>query len=604
MALSTSSRSRNVSSEGSGQAARSKSGSRSGLNLKSQKQTNPVGSVSGSIRSQTDGESIYSFESVSTNGRLLDRLGIESDYTYDDGDEDEEGTDWNRRASTYSVQSTGRLLDRLGLEDDKTNSSGSSLHQQLQQIGRRVSHLGAQRNKSMTAASRVGVQRAPSAPLSSTTRYGAPTQTQPQQKHFTPPQSSEYNVGQVSGNTVAATDNQSIWSLHADMASLESVATISQIVSIHSNESNWSSGTSGSSEASAHTIHGITTPTPPETPKGHRKTNSLPEPDLDELAFDASEDGKHIENEDEDDEDEFRFTSASTSPIPNSPVQVSSQTHSRTPSNPPPPLPYHSPSSFNSGHLPTTSPTPRRILSEPITSPNKFPKQDMSPPARTALAIQLRQNGNHREASYQLQLAANTPNNYPHAMFLYAMALRFGQGVRLNESNSLKWLMRCLLVSQNDANDAYAAKLANVSPEDMILVMNRSLQAEDEVDPGNLYEYYSKLPAPQLGKIVATIKANQNIGASAFHEVGNCLINGWGLPNKDEMLGMTYLAKAASMGSFVSMAQLGELWSTKSKHHKKDYFKASAWLRLSELFGQKSIGNSWIYKDKYMYHKK
>lgn len=63
----------------------------------------------------SDTASIYSFESVSTSGRLLDRLDLDSE----DFDEDF----LRRRESYVLLQSTGRLLDRLGLEDDAEDAS-------------------------------------------------------------------------------------------------------------------------------------------------------------------------------------------------------------------------------------------------------------------------------------------------------------------------------------------------------------------------------------------------------------------------------------------------------------------------------------------------
>ena len=74
----------------------------------------------------------------------------------------------------------------------------------------------------------------------------------------------------------------------------------------------------------------------------------------------------------------------------------------------------------------------------------------------------------------------------------------------------------------------------------------------------------------------------------------------WGLENRDEINGIKCISKAGSLGYVNSMVELGEIWCSKSKYHKKDPHKAAAWLRLGEIFGVKSMGNSWIYKDKYM----
>lgn len=611
--------------------------------------------LSRAAASNAEEGSIYSFDLVSTNGRLLDRL----EFDNEENDPDEGG--WLRRdsrSSTMSMQSTGRLLDRLGLEDkppgprplgdeQKPRSLSSLLLLLLGSLARRRSSrkhtpisatsstTGLNRAQSLSRSTSV-VSRSlstsrPRQPYSPKPPLPQPQTYRPVKSHTSTGSDSsssseesthEYSVGNVESKRVATTnDNKSIFSFQADMASLESVATISQKIPIpllppqpmYPNHN----------DASTHVRY-------PQT-STHRHTHSLPEPNLEQLPqatyraqFASQQPPLQQRLQEELDElDQFEFVN-SREASPADPA-ITRTDLMRTPSAPVKvrhrPLVPGSPSSSLESRLQAESPNSisRRIVSEPIVShsssslslesasPSRLAKQDLSPAARTNLAIQFRNSGNHREALYQLQLAANMPHNYPKAMYLYAMALRYGQGVKLNERNSIKWLLKCLLVVQHSSSHSqspsqieYVSKLADLVPEDLVLIMNRILQREPEIDPVMLYDYYSRLPAAQLSKLVASIKSQLNIIASTYHEVGNCLIHGRGIASKDEMMGIMYLSKGASMGDVASMSQLGEMWSVKTKHHKKDLYRASAWLRLSELFGTRSVGNSWIYKDKYI----
>ncbi|EGW30851.1 uncharacterized protein SPAPADRAFT_62753 [Spathaspora passalidarum NRRL Y-27907] len=119
-------------------------------------------------------------------------------------------------------------------------------------------------------------------------------------------------------------------------------------------------------------------------------------------------------------------------------------------------------------------------------------------------------------------------------------------------------------------------------------------------DPIMLYPIFKSLSKAQITKIIHICKNKLDIASVAYHELGNFLINGWGLDHRDELVGIACLSKAGSMGNIDSMTQLGDIWCNKTKYHKKDLCKAAAWLRLSEIFGITTIGNSWIYKEKYM----
>lgn len=281
---------------------------------------------------------------------------------------------------------------------------------------------------------------------------------------------------------------------------------------------------------------------------------------------------------------------------------------------------HHQPPSHISSHrrdkkrLPSTSPPHNGSSSKGNTPPHMLTAlliQDMTPEARTKLALQFRNIGKHREALYQLQIAALPPHNFPKAMFLYAMALRFGLGVKQNDRLCIKWLGKCILMfSQPKALADIVDKLNALQPEELVKLIVKKLAYDLQKDPVNngsdpyqLFNQMSRLSKTDVLKIANTSKNQSDILAVAYFELANAVLNGWGLNHKEEMQGIKLLLKSAAMGYVQAMMQLGEIWATKSKTRKKDLNKAAAWLRLLELFGAKSMGNSWIYKSKYMKRK-
>ena len=258
-----------------------------------------------------------------------------------------------------------------------------------------------------------------------------------------------------------------------------------------------------------------------------------------------------------------------------------------------------------------TSPEPpktkspfRRVASDnqtpAPTSQTLSPRSELSPQERTRIALSLRSVGKNREASYQLKLAADVPNYYEKAMFLYAMALRFGNGVKQNDRQALKWLCRCVLVKLCTSSGKVFEQIRDLEPEEMINFILLELKDVDNIDANKLYESYSKSLNAHNTRQANIAKLQLDFIAASYHEIGNSLIRGWGLAMKHEMKGLMFLTKAASMGYVDSMVRLGDIWCTKSKNRKKNNYKAASWHRLSELFGVKSIGNSWIYKEKYL----
>ncbi|RCK61071.1 Protein DSF2 [Candida viswanathii] len=562
-----------------------------------------------------DRESIYSFDSVSTSGRLLDRLGLEDD---DENFEDDSYSMINKRESMVSIQTTGRLLDRLELDGSRTQPHvqnkmlpqqrsvlpiqpvnnladirGLKNQQNPQALQRRLTELLKQRPSEQQPEGKPNLVASVQKPIQRTMNN-----VQPPQK----PRQAPAHLKHVPMNLVFKNMNNSAETIKSDAASLKKVDTqksqtpeVSRPPSIANvpspllspNNSNPSSGASSpalsasSSTASLRTLQNqyLSDPNVPTLsslevktrtnrsnsvrPQTQRPTNVTRTPSAPAIRRRSSESTETVG---------MRVRSDST----------------------------NSNSSFNTINSNTSQGT--------LTSASTAKQQiDLSnPDHRTNYALQLRSVGNHREASYQLQIAANEPNNYPKAMFLYAMALKFGQGVKQNDRHAIKWLTKCILLSSLSINahniSIVIEKLNGLPLDDVVKLIMKNLRNtvdkdvhQNGQDPLILYPIFLKLTKTQIAKVVSISRSKGDIVACSYHELGMLLINGCG----QEEDGICCLQKAGSMGYIDAMVKLGEIWSQKTKTHKKDLNKAAAWLRLAELLGVKDIGNSWIYKAKY-----
>lgn len=555
-----------------------------------------------------DRESIYSFDSVSTNGRLLDRLGLDNDE-FEDYNHD---FDLSKRDSVASVQSTGRLLDRLGLDDEELAMAEVNAPKSTQKRSVNPASIIQDRRKPISVNSSINVGRAP--PRNPSMGYNAQVVNRNNERGSVDERvgsrENRPNVKTSPVKSILPKRSSSIDSFRADIRSANSSPGSSNNNSDHPNYKQnkpfpgdiplFTRRPSTSKQ-----INHIQSITPGNPPLKMLGPGFFPQSNIrsDNTSQKSSSSHERLDMTDDAD-DEYNFCSSGDSVnefnVYKARAPLSSPSvNSRTPSTP---VLRSSSTGTSMNKLEETPPT-KRIASDSTnttpTTPSLHSTNELSPKSRTQLAGELRKQGKHREASYQLRLAANVPNNFPKAMYLYALALRYGQGVKQNDRHSLKWLCKCVILS-TDSNSNFAAKLNDLEPEDMIGLISKELEKERPIDPNELYDYYSKLQNSQLTKIINATKSQQDIVSSSYYELGNALVNGWGLLSKNEITGMSCLCKAASSGSVNSMVQLGEIWCSKSKYHKKDHYKAASWLRLSEIFGVTSIGNSWIYKDKYM----
>ncbi|RCK56562.1 Protein DSF2 [Candida viswanathii] len=578
--------------------------------------TSPTSPISQQLINDADmdRESIYSFDSVSTSGRLLDRLGLEDD---DENFEDDSYSMINKRESMASIQTTGRLLDRLELDGSRTQPhvQNKMLPQQrsvlpIQPVNNLADIRGLKNQQNPQALQRRLTELLKQRP--SEQPEGKPNLVASVQKPIQrtmnniqqpqKPQQAPAHLKHVPMNLVFKNMNNSAETIKSDAASLKKVDTqksqtpeVSRPPSIANvpspllspNNSNPSSGASSpalsasSSTASLRTLQNqyLSDPNVPTLsslevktrtnrsnsvrPQSQRPTNVTRTPSAPAIRRRSNESTETVG---------MRVRSDSTN---------SNSSFSTINSN------------TSQGTL-TSASTAKQLI-------------DLSNPYhRTSYALQLRSIGNHREASYQLQIAANEPNNYPKAMFLYAMALKFGQGVKQNDRHAIKWLTKCILLSSLSINahniSIVIEKLNGLPLDDVVKLIMKNLRNtvdkdvhQNGQDPLILYPIFLKLTKTQIAKVVSISRSKGDVVACSYHELGMLFINGCG----QEEDGICCLQKAGSMGYIDAMVKLGEIWSQKTKTHKKDLNKAAAWLRLAELLGVKDIGNSWIYKAKY-----
>ncbi|KAK9389977.1 hypothetical protein V1515DRAFT_529517 [Lipomyces mesembrius] len=148
-------------------------------------------------------------------------------------------------------------------------------------------------------------------------------------------------------------------------------------------------------------------------------------------------------------------------------------------------------------------------------------------------------------------------------MILYGLALRHGWGLRVNATEAFIWLSM--------AADRVAAVTSILGP--------------DPERGRNLCEGLNKESKAQLGL--------------AIYELGVSYLNSWGVA-KDECMAMACFELGARLGDPDAMYELAALWCRNGPARKKDLHKAAALYREAADKGVSTVGNCWIYKEKYL----
>ncbi|KAG9188884.1 hypothetical protein G6011_07589 [Alternaria panax] len=182
---------------------------------------------------------------------------------------------------------------------------------------------------------------------------------------------------------------------------------------------------------------------------------------------------------------------------------------------------------------------------------------EVTPQQHCDMGLQLHEAGELLKSTYHLRLAARA--GLPEAMFWYGLACRHGWGMRVNQSEALQWLRRAVDSGQLEV-------------------------ADDEAAP-NVVDATRK-------------KQHRAQYAVAIYELGKCYGNGWGAP-KDQSLALRCYEIAGNWGDADALVEAGYCYA-EGVGCRKDMKKAAKFYRAAEAKGVSMVGNSWIYKDKYM----
>jgi TPR repeat protein len=172
------------------------------------------------------------------------------------------------------------------------------------------------------------------------------------------------------------------------------------------------------------------------------------------------------------------------------------------------------------------------------------------------MGIELHEAGELLKSTYHLRLAARA--GLPEAMFWYGLACRHGWGMRENKAEALQWLRRAVDSGQLEVAD------------------DESNSATDLMKKKQHRAQY----------------------AVAIYELGKCYGNGWGAP-RDKTLALRCYEIAGNWGDADALVEAGYCYA-EGVGCKKDMKKGAKFYRAAEAKGVSMVGNSWIYKDKYM----
>jgi hypothetical protein len=166
-------------------------------------------------------------------------------------------------------------------------------------------------------------------------------------------------------------------------------------------------------------------------------------------------------------------------------------------------------------------------------------------------AIDLHQNGDLKESTYHLRIAAK--KDHPTGMLLYALACRHGWGMRQNPTEGVKWLRKAVDSAMLEVADDEASDQPRSDG-----VQKRTHRAQF---------------------------------ALAIYELGQCHLNGWGM-EQDKSLALRCFEIAGNWGDTDALTEAGFCYA-EGIGCKKDLKKAAKFYRIAEKKGVSMVGNSW-----------
>lgn len=203
--------------------------------------------------------------------------------------------------------------------------------------------------------------------------------------------------------------------------------------------------------------------------------------------------------------------------------------------------------------------TPNNEIADPMQGTNRAGKRvsvgNPSYEVNIQEAIRLHESGNLESSTAMFSKLAdpNGPNNAL-SQVLYGLALRHGWGCETDPSRAIQYLSYAACNSADVESLALGAgmKKGGVAKGELVLAM---------------------------------------------YELANCFRNGWGI-KKDPVAAKQYYETAANLGDTDAMNEVAWCY-LEGFGTKKDKFQAAQFLRLAETKGSKTLGNTWIWKDKY-----
>ncbi|KAI1775269.1 HCP-like protein [Hypoxylon cercidicola] len=125
-----------------------------------------------------------------------------------------------------------------------------------------------------------------------------------------------------------------------------------------------------------------------------------------------------------------------------------------------------------------------------------------------------------------------------------------------------------------------------------------------EPDPAQAVTYLSAAASNAAAVESMALQAGLKKGGAAkgelvlaIFELANCFRHGWGIP-RDPVAAKQYYETAANLGDTDAMNEVGWCY-LEGFGCKKDKFASARYYRLAEESGNKTLGNTWIWKDKY-----
>ncbi|KAL4872712.1 hypothetical protein BDV12DRAFT_193055 [Aspergillus spectabilis] len=214
--------------------------------------------------------------------------------------------------------------------------------------------------------------------------------------------------------------------------------------------------------------------------------------------------------------------------------------------------------SRNDDILETTSSADSASTLRPQTAKAAVASGIISPEEHVAKGIELHEKGSLNESTYHLRIAAK--QDHPVGMLLYALACRHGWGMRANQQEGVRWLRKAM--------DSVGLELSGES-DPSVSAKTRELQ-----------------------------KTYRAQFALSVYELGVSHLNGWGI-EQDKALALRCFETAGQWGDVDALAEAGYCYA-QGVGCKKDMKKAARFYRDAEAKGMSMVGNSWIYKEKYM----